>query len=339
METESTGKPESNPIAFDLEGPLAPQDNAYELMKLSPRGDRAFRAVSRYDDLLALEGRPDYEPGDTLALIIPFLICHGVTEEQIAAMGHKAPLTPGAPELTSGLQSRGWRLFCISTSYEQYARTITGRLGIPEQNVACTSLRLEEIRRLVDPADLSLLRETEKRIAGLSPGVDDARIREVLDHFYWEHLPRTRSGQVMRQVRPVGGTRKVEALERFSATVERPFSNWVAVGDSITDCRMLGAVDKAGGLAIAFNANEYALTHATMGLASVRLDDLLIALEAWGSGGRQAVEAVVREREKAGGHNDREHFHWLHRTEDIAPALDVHSRIRRLVRDKAAELG
>jgi len=57
-------------ICFDLEGPLTPQDNAYELMKLVPRGGKIFEVLSRYDDLLALEGRPGYEPGDTLALII-----------------------------------------------------------------------------------------------------------------------------------------------------------------------------------------------------------------------------------------------------------------------------
>ena len=339
MEIERTGQPGATPIAFDLEGPLAPQDNAYELMKLSPHGDRAFQAISRYDDLLALEGRPDYEPGDTLALIIPFLLCHGVTEEQIAAMGQAAPLTPGAPELTFGLQSQGWRLFCISTSYEQYALAITGRLGIPGQNVACTSLRLAEIRRLVDPADLALLRETEERIAGLSPDVDDAGLRDVLDSFYREHLPRTRSGQVMSQVKPVGGRRKVDALERFSATLATPLAHWVAAGDSITDSRMLQAVHEAGGLAVAFNANEYALRYATMGLASVRLDDLWPVLEAWDRGGRQAVEDMTREMEAAGGTGDREWFHWIAGTKDIGRALPVHKRIRRLVRKEAAKLG
>jgi len=85
-----------NLICFDLEGPLAPQDNAYELMKLFPRGGKIFEVISRYDDLLTLEGRADYEPGDTLALITPFLAYHGIEEEQIADMGQKAGLTPGS---------------------------------------------------------------------------------------------------------------------------------------------------------------------------------------------------------------------------------------------------
>jgi energy-converting hydrogenase A subunit R len=69
-----------NLIFFDMEGPLSIQDNAYELMKLFPDGGQVFEVISRYDDLRALEGRDDYDPGDTLALIIPFLIHHGITE-------------------------------------------------------------------------------------------------------------------------------------------------------------------------------------------------------------------------------------------------------------------
>jgi len=43
-----------NLICFDLEGPLAPQDNAYELMKLFPRGGKIFEVISRYDDYRGL---------------------------------------------------------------------------------------------------------------------------------------------------------------------------------------------------------------------------------------------------------------------------------------------
>ena len=55
-------------VCFDLEGPLSPQDNAFEVMGAIPRGLEIFSALSTYDDILALEGRQDYEPGDTLKL-------------------------------------------------------------------------------------------------------------------------------------------------------------------------------------------------------------------------------------------------------------------------------
>jgi len=328
-----------NLICFDLEGPLAPQDNAYELMKLFPRGGKIFEVISRYDDLLTLESRPDYEPGDTLALITPFLAYHGIEEEQIAAMGQKAGLTSGAAELTFKLKSRGWYVFCISTSYEQYAFPITKRLGIPSDNVACTSFPLVQIRQLLSQNEFALLEQTEHEIVNLNPFADDTRIKEYLDYFYWHKLPRTSSGRIISQVKPVGGRRKVEALENFSTRMGKPLSRWTVVGDSITDFKMLRAVNKASGLAIAFNANEYALNYATMSLASVRLDDLWVVLEAWEKGGCQDVERVVKEKEKAGGTGDREWFHWLDGTKDITPALEIHKKIRRLVREEAAKLG
>ncbi len=328
-----------NLICFDLEGPLAPQDNAYELMKLFPHGGKIFEIISRYDDLLTLEGRPDYEPGDTLALITPFLAYHGIKEEQIAAMGQEAGLTPGAAELISKLKSEGWHIFCISTSYEQYASSITQRLGIPSENVACTSFPLEQIRQLLSQDDFTLLEQIEQEIVNLNPLADDTMIEEHLDRFYWQQLPQTSSGGIIGQVKPVGGRRKVEALESFSTRMGKPLSRWTVVGDSITDFKMLQAVNKAGGLAIAFNANEYALKYATMSLASVRLDDLWIALEAWEKGGRRIVERVVKEKEVAGGTGNREWFHWLAGAKDLTHCLEIHKRIRRLVREEAAKLG
>ncbi|MEA1872526.1 MAG: hypothetical protein U9M91_03950 [Chloroflexota bacterium] len=328
-----------NLICFDLEGPLAPQDNAYELMKLFPRGGKIFEVISRYDDLLTLEGRPDYEPGDTLALIAPFLAYHGIEEEQIASMGQKAELTPGATELISKLKSRGWYIFCISTSYEQYALPITQRLGIPSENVACTSFPLEQIRQLLSQDECALLEQTEHEIVNLNPFTDDTKIREYLDHFYWQKLPQTSSGGMIGQVKPVGGRRKVVALENFSTKMGKPLSLWTVVGDSITDFKMLQAVNKAGGLAIAFNANEYVLPYSTLGLASVSLYDLWMVLKVWEKGGRHVVEGLVKEKEKAGGRSNREYFHWLAEEKDITTPLETHKRIRNLVREEAAKLG
>jgi len=328
-----------NLICFDLEGPLAPQDNAYELMKVFPRGGKIFEVISRYDDLLTLESRPDYEPGDTLALITPFLAYHGIEEEQIAVMGQKAGLTPGATELISKLKSRGWDIFCISTSYKQYAFPITQRVGIPSENVACTSFPLAQIRQLLSQDEFALLEQTEHEIVNLNPFTDDTRIKEYLDYFYGQKLPQTSSGRIIGQVKPVGGRRKVEALENFSTRMGKPLSHWTVVGDSITDFKMLRAVNKAGGLAIAFNANEYVLPYSTLGLASVSLYDLWVVLETWEKGGRHTVERVANEKEVAGGTGDREWFHWIAGTKDITRALEIHKRIRHLVREEAAKLG
>jgi energy-converting hydrogenase A subunit R len=325
-------------ICFDLEGPLATQDNAYELMKLFPEGGRIFEVISRYDDLLTLVARFDYEPGDTLALIAPFLVCHGIKESDISALARKATLTAGAVSLISRLSAQGWKTFCISTSYEQYAKRVAHRLGIFSQNVASTSFPLDRFSKELSKEDFSFLETLEKDILNRHP-IDDNWIKKRLDLFYWKELPKTNLGRLVQQVQPVGGQRKVEALRHFADAQKQPFPNWVVVGDSITDFKMLQAVDQTGGLAIAFNANEYALPYATMGLASTHLDDLRPVLEAWKKGKRSAVEKLVRDKEKAGGNGNRGYFHWLAGIKNMAAPLEVHKRIRRVVREEAAKLG
>ena len=328
-----------NFICFDLEGPLSPQDNAYELMKLFPNGDSIFEVISRYDDLLTLEEREDYEPGDTLALIVPFLVFHNIAEADIVSLASKAKLTGGAAELISWLQSKGWRVFCITTTYEQYALHITQKLGIYAHNVACTPFPLNKFRVALCQEDSQLLRKAEEDILTMRPVADDDRIKQSLDDFFWQKLPTTNLGMAIKQVKPVGGRRKVAALNRFADAYSQPLSKWVVVGDSITDFRMLQAVEQAGGLAITFNANEYALPYSTMSLASTLISDLKEVLEAWQKGQRSGAEKVVRLKEKIGSVGDRGYFHWLSGRKDIDEVIEIHKRIRRLVREEASKLG
>ena len=325
-------------ICFDLEGPLSPQDNAYELMKLVPQGDKVFETISRYDDLLTLEGREDYEPGDTLALIVPFLLYHGIGEANIRSLAQTAKLVEGAKELISRLHSRNWKVFCISTSYEQYALAIAQRVGIAQKGVACTSFPPDRYAKMLCKEDWLRVEKAEKEILSL-PSNDDERMKHCLDHFFWSELPSTELGKIMKEVKPVGGRRKVEALRKFAQHCGQSLSSFVVVGDSITDFRMLEAVNQAEGLAIAFNANEYALPYSNVGSASTHLSDLSPVLEAWEVGGKEAAKGVVKEKERIGGARNREHFHWLEGVKDLTPILEVHRRTRRLVREEAAKLG
>jgi len=331
----------ANLICFDLEGPLSPQDNAYELMKLFPNGDKIFEVISRYDDLLTLEEREDYEPGDTLALIVPFLILHNISGENIAELAAKAELTGGAEKLISWLQSSSWKVFCISTSYEQYAYHITQKLGIYAHNVACTAFPLDKLRATLNPEEKKLMQKAEDDILTMKPVDDDDKIKQSLDKFFWEQLPATELGKAIREVKPVGGRRKVAALNKFAEKYMEPLSNWVVIGDSITDFRMLQAVEEAKGLAIAFNANEYALPYASMSLASTLISDLQSVLEAWQKKKLGWTERVVKYKEKWRGKEDKHYFHWLagRKQKDIDDIIEVHKKMRGIVREEAGKLG
>jgi len=329
-----------NFICFDLEGPLSPQDNAYELMKLIPNGDRIFEVISRYDDLLTLKKKKDYEPGDTLALIVPFLLHTKISQKDMALIANKATLVDGAKEFIAELKHKDWWVGDITTCYQHYGGPITEKVGIPPRNVACTRFpSLDYFREIIKEDDLSIVEQVEKEIVALESKRDDEKILERLDVFFNTELSGNVLGAVMKSVRPLGGLRKVRELRRFAKRDGFKLNQVVVVGDSITDSRMLETVNKEGGIAVAFNANEYALKCANVGLASTNLGDLRLVTGAWEKGGKQEVEKVVKEKEKEGGLGNRNHFHWLANRRKFEEPLAIHKRIRNLVREEAAKLG
>jgi len=324
-------------IAFDMEGPLTSQDAAFELMGLVPGGHEVFRAISRYDDILALAGRPDYEPGDTLALIVPFLLYHRLGGFHIERLADSASLVGGTVDTIAQLAGEGYQVFCITTTYEQYAQRLAQRLGLTAERVACTSFPLEEMAARLSWDNMGAVTRVELALRQREVQEDDARLQALLDAFYWEELVGTPLGDAVTSVKPIGGKRKVEALGRFAASTQLETSRWVVVGDSITDNAMLTTVRDAGGLAVVFNGNQYALECGTVGVASVSLAAILPLLRVWESGGlagaRDFVAGLTKDVEAPGVH-----YHWLAGV-DIAEALPVHARLRRLVRQQAATLG
>jgi len=327
----------NNFICFDLEGPLTPQDNAYDLMKLFPDGKKIFEVISRYDDLLTIEGRQDYEPGDTLALIVPFLMLHDISESDITGLAEKATFIEGAYDIISWLKENDCQVFCITTTYEQYAQNLTRKLGIPKDNIASTPFKLDSYLDLLCKKDKILLQDMESDI--LAIGDDDKLIKEKLDNYFWNKIPRTDIGRAIKEVKPIGGRRKVAALQQFSESYEQPFREWVFVGDSITDFRILKEIDSAGGLAIAFNANQYALPYATMSLASTAISNLEPVLSAWQQGGRNEAEKIVLAKEGGNYKEEGQYFHWLVNNNDIGEVISIHRKIRKMVREEAGKLG
>jgi energy-converting hydrogenase A subunit R len=318
-------------IFFDLEGPLSPQDNAYEVMSLIGNGDRIFEVISRYDDVIALEGRDGYEPGDTLALIIPFLLWHGITEEDIRRVSDRAKIIDGAPQLISKLREEGWHVHIISTSYEQHAYNVGKRVGVEKENITCTRLSLKKLREKVN--DLSIMKEVENEILNLFGKFNRDNLKR-LDEFFYGDLY-----DVFSCVKVIGGARKVDAmLEMAGGTkTERVF----VVGDSITDYKMLSRVKDDGGVSVVFNGNEYAVPYGNVALASSDIrflypltkfdmrEDMMEFVGMW---------EAKRPKIKGKG------FPYFHCLEDaseekINEVIKIHREFRERVRGEAAKLG
>lgn len=324
-------------VAFDLEGPLSTQDNAYEVMGLIEDGHKLFERISRYDDLLALEGRENYEPGDTLSLILPFLLAHRITERHIGEVSRRADIVPGARECVDELKRMGHKVVIISTSYAPHALSVADRIGVPHEDVACTPAPLEDIIKQVGDMsdDIAYLLSWGRRILEI-PLDDSERLKSTLDEFYWHELQRRPSGKLLGTIKVVGGVRKIEALRKFMERYGFDMESIVAIGDSITDFKMLQAVRDNGGLAIVFNGNQYALPYGNVGVASTDIRSIIPLI---GEFSRDGLAAVRRFVENAQNPPEGPFYHWLIGVEDMSDVLSIHKQFRKVLRGRAAKLG
>jgi energy-converting hydrogenase A subunit R len=300
------------------------------------QGKKMFEVISRYDDLLALEGREDYEAGDTLSLIAPFLVSHKVNEDNISQVSSTAMLVPGAKEIVQKLVNRDWMVYIISTSYEQHAHNIGSRLGIPVSNIASTRFPLNSYLLEFGDEDVDVIRQAERDILDLHPPENDDAVKSRLDRFFWQELTQRPVGKVLEKMNVCGGARKIDALLRIAEQTGADVSESVVVGDSITDMKMLQFVQEKGGLAVVFNGNEYAVPYASVGLATTDLRNLQFIMEAWEAGGKPAVKEAVTSRE---GDGKDPYYHWLEGRGSYDDVLEAHMAMRSAIRGQAAKLG
>lgn len=332
-------------ICFDLEGPLSPQDNAYEVMGIVNDGYRIFEVISRYDDLLTLENREDYEPGDTLKLIVPFLLHNGLKEEDIIRVSERARVVPGARETIKHLQDSGWDVFIISTSYWQHAYNIARQLGVKEDNVACTQLELDGINR--NMGGMELVEEiTGEILDRLYPKMDDREIVRILDDFFFSRLLKTDLGGIFQKVQVVGGIRKVQAMQRFIEGKGFSTTQAMAVGDSITDFKMLRLLREGGGFSVAFNGNEYSIPYSNCALATLDMRALIPIADSFLKKGRNGARDIVlglekKSEKKQEGDNQSAIYHLIEDVDqlDMDEIVSIHRAYRKRMRGEASKLG
>jgi energy-converting hydrogenase A subunit R len=256
----------------DCEGPISKNDNAQELSAhFVPNGERFFALVSKYDDFLAdVVKKPGYKAGDTLKLILPFLIAYGASNEAIQDYSRThILLIPGAAEALRFVRSR-MASFIISTSYEPYIKALCDVIDFPVDRVFSTQVDID--RYPMSPDERSWLRETAVEIGEMEMlewTEDAARIEDLpeghrqtlerLDHVFWESIPQMSVGRIFDEVNPIGGREKAKAVLKSLEETGNRIEDVMYVGDSITDVQALDLVKEGGGLAVSFNGNGYAI--------------------------------------------------------------------------------
>lgn len=265
----------------DCEGPISLNDNAYELTKhFIPNGDRFFVQISKYDDILAdIVKRPGYKAGDTLKLILPFLKAYGASNGTIKEYSaNNIIIVPGADATLKYIGSR-MPSFIISTSYEPYLNALCDYIGFDKRHVYCTKLDLDKY--MIDLHEIKRLKEIHEKIDSLAKlevptdirGFDDLpdEVKEAvkkLDGFFWEEILSMKSGEMLKEINPVGGAEKANAILHSLKATGNDLQDVMYVGDSITDAQALDLVKRSGGVSVSFNGNRYAINKAEIACIS-----------------------------------------------------------------------
>lgn len=239
----------------DCEGPISINDNAFELAgHFIEDGEKFFTIVSKYDDILVENKREGYYAGGTLKLIVPFLKTYGATNENIIEFSAKnVHLVPGAKEMLSFVNSI-MPSFIVSTSYKQYIQALCDLTGFPFENTYFTSLDMVD--------EYSVSGEEKQKLMEFRKIIIENPDFEILDKIFWDEILKLSLYEIMKNVNPVGGEGKKEAVLDIVNKYGFKESDIMYVGDSITDVEPLKFVKESGGLAISFNGNEYAVMSA-----------------------------------------------------------------------------
>ncbi len=260
----------------DCEGPVTKNDNAAELSEaFVPQGDKFFRKISLYDDYLAeIVKKPGYKAGDTLRLILPFFKAFGLdNRSMIKYCRRNISLVPKAGEVLREILG-SMPAYVVSTSYSSYIMAVCDAIGFPFLNTFSTSVNLDEFG--LKDVERGLLKEIHSEILALPDffiplgatcmedlSETDRLTVSKLDDIFWEALPRLEIYSIVERVNPVGGREKARAIARIAETEQTGIMNVIYVGDSITDVEAFRLVNKAGGLAISFNGNDWAVREAS----------------------------------------------------------------------------
>lgn len=262
-------------LAFDCEGPLTLNDNAFEYSQaIMPQGDKFFKQISRFDDYLAdIKKRPGYKPGDTLKLILPFLKLFGGNNKSLREFSKKTLVVlPGVPEVLRKLKKL-LPVYIISTSYRPYLEAFCEVVDFPIDQIFSTEVDLDKV--VLTKEEAKLLEAFYKEILSFPPielpkkatKVEDLPrellvILERLEEIFFEHIWNMEVGIFLREVNPIGGEEKARACRLVSDNLGVPLSEGFYVGDSITDMEALKLLKEAGGASLSFNGNRYALRSA-----------------------------------------------------------------------------
>jgi len=265
----------------DCEGPISKNDNAFEITShFVPNGDKLFTVISRYDDVVAeVIKKPGYKAGYTLKLILPFLKAYDVTDQKMREFSaQNLILIPNVKDTLRYVRNVA-HAFIVSTSYEHYIEALCQALNFPYENTYCTKVNIDKyhmtageknsLKKLTREIQQMPIIEIPSGARSLNDFPEEYRKTiQRLDEIFWKEIANMESGKIFREVNPVGGEEKANAVKDAAEKVGIDLSSVMYVGDSITDVEAFRLVKENDGLAVSFNGNQYAIKTAEIAILS-----------------------------------------------------------------------
>lgn len=261
-------------VVLDVEGPQVLNDIAFETtVELAKHcslggeiGREFYKRISNIDDIWGIFHKipcdPSYSPGHTLKVMLPFFVAMAATEKELYQIARKnLRIVPDIKEVLAALQ-KNYEVWMISTSYDWFIRAYCDYVDFPFDHTYCTKVENYE-QTLITIDEHTLLLLFMEHTATLAPIIeydhktgeiapDHQRCYDTITKFVWETIYKTPLGNLLRTVRPIGQTQKIEALKEIKRRTGFLKKNIMYVGDSITDEEVMRWLKKEG-LTMAFN--------------------------------------------------------------------------------------
>jgi energy-converting hydrogenase A subunit R len=292
-------------LVSDCEGPITNNENALELCsKLMPNGRDFFNVMRRYDQVLVdVVRRKDYKAGDALRLMLPFLRAYGLDDRQMEEMCRQdLKVMPGAAKTMRFVQEF-MIPFIVSSTYEHYVAAVCETIDFPFESTVCTRVSLDEVR--MDDFERETLKKYAAEIAALpllevprktsleSMPRENVAVIHRLDEIFWDEILDLHSHRYLDEVRTVGDMEKAAASADICKKAGMTLEECMYVGDGITDAKAMEVVRQAGGLAVSFNGDAYAVKQADVAVMSPDTTVTSILAEAFYRAGKDSVLDLV----------------------------------------------
>ena len=249
-------------VITDCEGPLTLNDNAFEICAhFLENGDELFKILSLYDDYLAdVVKKENYKAGNTLKLILPFLVSENIKNKDLVDFSRNNIYPVRDSKFLLSYLQTAMNTYIVSTSYGQYIEALSNYMEFPFKNTYYTN---------VDIDGLSLSDEESLKISEFKNQIlENPKNYDLFDNIFFSEIPKMDIYQDIRNIEVVGGYGKKLAIDNIIEEYGIDINQMLYIGDSITDVEPLQFAKNNNGISISFNGNEYSLRAAEIAVVS-----------------------------------------------------------------------